>query len=576
MLKLNPRKIPTWQQVQQLPKFLNKKESFSILIALLILTISATILLSRSWLRNSIIIHTSGGSYTEGLIGLPRLINPILANSDVDRDLVKLIYSGLVKYDENGQIVPDLVEGYTIDAEKKIYTFELKDNISWHDKEPLTTDDIVFTIESIKNSEYKSPLKNSFNGVQVKKINDKTVQFSLEKPFSPFLSILTIGIIPKHLWYSIPAFGASLAELNIKPIGSGPYMFKTLIRDAQGNIKQYSLEPFLAYYNQPPFIEELSFKFYPDFQTGVEALENKNIEGLIYLPKENKDLKNKKVNLLNLHFPQYTGIFFNPNNNELLNKVEFREALNLSINKEKVLIEGINGDGQIIHTPILPGLLGYNKELKNEGYNKDKAQKILEELNYILPNSKNFRVKKGTEDNEEPEVLTIKLSTIDQIENVKSLNIIKENWEAIGIKTELEIITKDKIKETIESRDYQAFLYGEVININSGPYPFWHSDQNQYPGLNLSLLANKDIDKYLEEGRKANTEITKEEMLIKFQEKLLELHFAIFLYNPTYIYPLAKKIKGLNELQFINLPADRFNNINSWYIKTKRTLKKSE
>ncbi len=537
---------------------------------------STTVLLSRSWLKNSIIIPAFGGSYTEGLIGAPRLINPILANNDVDRDLVKLIYSGLVKYDENGQIVPDLASGYTIDAERKVYTFELKDNITWHDNEPLTAEDIVFTIESIKNIEYKSPLKNSFNGIEVNKINDRTVQFTLEKPFSPFLSILTIGIIPKHLWYSIPAFGASLAELNIKPVGSGSYIFNTLLRDAQGNIKQYSLKPFNNYYDKSAYIEELSFKFYPDFQTGVEALENNNIEGLIYLPKENKNLKNKKVTLHNLHFPQYTSIFFNPNNNELLKEVEFRRVLDLSIDKERVLSEGINGDGQIIHTPILPGLIGYSEELKNEEYNITKAQEILEELNYILPEEGIFRVKKGTEDDEEPEILTIKLSTVDQIENVKSLNIIKENWEAIGIKTELEIISKSNIKKTIEERNYQTFLYGEVININSGPYPFWHSSQNQYPGLNLSILANKDIDKYLEEARIADSDIAKEEAMIKFQEKLLELHFASFLYNPTYIYPLAKKIKGLNELQFINLPADRFNSINYWYIKTKRTIKKSK
>jgi len=488
--------------------------------------------------------------------------------------LVKLIYSGLVKYDKNGQIVPDLVKGYTINTEKNIYTFELKDNIFWHDNEPLTTDDIVFTIESIKNSEYKSPLKNSFNGIEINKINEKTVQFTLEKPFSPFLSILTIGIIPKHLWYSIPAFGASLAELNIKPIGSGPYMFQMLIRDAAGNIKQYSLEPFTKYYDNQAFIKKLNFKFYPDFQTGVEALENKNIEGLIYLPKENKNIKNKKIDFRNLSFPQYTGIFFNPDNNELLEKIDFRKALDLSINKERVLNEGINGDGQIIHTPILPGLLGYNKELKNEQYNVDKAKEILEKLKYILPKEKKFRIKKGTE--EEPEILSIKLSTVDQIENVKSLNIIKENWEAIGIKTELEIITKDKIKKVIEERNYQAFLYGEVININSGPYPFWHSSQNQYPGLNLSVLANKDIDEYLTTGRETNTNIEEKELMIKFQKKLLELHFAIFLYNPTYIYPIAKKIKSLNELRFINLPADRFNNINSWYIKTKRNFNKNK
>jgi len=490
----------------------------------------------------------------------------------VDRDLVRLIYSGLVKYDENGEIVPDLATGYTIDENKKIYTFELKENIYWHDNEPITTDDILFTIKSIKNLEYKSPLKNSFNGVEINKINDKIIQFTLEEPFSPFLSILTVGIIPKHLWYSIPAFGASLAELNIKPIGSGPYMFKTLIRDSNGNVKQYSLESFSKYYNNV-YIDELNFKFYPDFETGVKALENKNIEGLIYLPKEYKNIKNKKIDLKNLNFPQYTGIFFNPNNNALLKEINFRKILNLSINKKRILNEAINKDGKIIHSPVLPGLLGYNKELKNEEFNFKKSEEILEELGYILTEEENFRIKKETKDEEEQKILSVKITTIDQIENVKTINIIKENWESLGIKTELEIIDKKEIKKVIEERNYQIFLYGEVININYGLYPFWHSSQNQYPGLNLNLLSNKDIDTYLEDERKSNTKTEKEKLINKFQEKLLELHFAIFLYNPTYIYPISKKINGLKDSQFINLPADRFNNINSWYIKTKRTKK---
>jgi len=134
-------------------------------------------------------------------------------------------------------------------------------------------------------------------------------------------------------------------------------------------------------------------------------------------------------------------------------------------------------------------------------------------------------------------------------------------------------VPKDKIKkDVIDARQYEALVFGELINVNSGPYPFWHSSQNEQPGLNLSVIANKDIDEYLELARSAKTTQAKIEPLTNFQNKLLELNFAIFLYNPTYTYPTASKIKGLETLQFINLPADRFNNINSWYIKTKRVL----
>jgi len=579
LLQLNKKKIPSWSQLKQLSKILQKPEKIKLLIILLVFLISASTFTWRMYWRNSIEVPAVGGTYTEGLIGAPQFVNPILANTDVDRDLVRLVFSGLVKLNSNGEIVPDLASAYTIDAEATTYTFELKPNLKWHDGHPLTADDIIFTIERITDPDFKSPLKNSFSGVDVIRINDRTVQFKLAKPFTPFLSIMTVGIIPEHLWYSIPSFSAALTDLNTKPVGSGPYKFKSLTKDTNGNIKNYSLEIFEDYHLDNAYIKELSFKFYEDFMTGVMALQNKNVEGLTYLPEENKDqINNKKINLHDLHYPQYTSVFFNPNNNSLLSDKDFRQALSLGVDKQRILTEVLNGAGQIIHTPILPGMTGYDESIKAAEYNTVAATGILDELGWTLSEDQQFRTKtvEGDDDEEDQvEELSIKLTTIDQSASVKIVSIIKENWEAIGIKTTLDIIPKDKIKkDVIDSRKYEVLVFGELININSGPYPFWHSSQNKHPGLNLSVLANKDIDAYLEEARNAKTDQAKIEPLVNFQKKLLELNFAIFLYNPTYTYPTASKIKGLESLQFINLPADRFNNINSWYIKTKRTLTK--
>ncbi len=567
--QLNKKKIPSWQQLKKITEVLDKKEKFQALIALIIFITSLFGLGWQLFLHHSVAVPAYGGSYAEGLIGSPNFINPTLATSDVDRDLVKLIFSGLVKFDGQGNIVPDLAAGYTIDAEQKVYTFELKDEIYWHDGEKILADDVVFTVNRIKDPEFKSPLRSSFNGIQINKLNDRTVQFTLEQPFAPFLSILTFGIIPEHLWYSIPAFSAELAELNKKPIGSGPYKLKSLTKDQNGNIKNYTLVAWDKYYEGQPYIDELMLKFYPDFETAVAALENKNIEGLVYLPRQYKDeIKNKELVLKNLRFPQYTGLFFNPNNNELLKNVDFRKALALAIDKKRILTEALNNDGQIIEAPILPGLLGYNPEIKDVAFDPAAAADILQKLKWVLPedNSSKFRRQNDQE-------LTIKLTTIDQPENVKAVSIIQEAWEAIGIKTELDIVAKSRIKtDTIEPRAYQVLLFGQVININSGPYPFWHSSQIQGAGLNLSIFADKDIDANLEKSRTAKTDSEKIELLKNFQTKLLANHFAIFLYNPTYIYPVSKKLQGLENLGFINVAADRFVNINTWYINTKRQL----
>lgn len=571
LLKLNKRKLPKPSQLKQLPKFLSRPEKIQLNIALLILIASLAILGVRLYEKKSYAVAAYGGEYIEGLIGVPRLINPILATSDSDRDLVKLMFAGLMRQDENGELIADLAQAYTIDATQTVYTFELRDDIRWHDNVPIKADDIIFTINSIKNPDYKSPFRSSFSGVTVQKINDKTVQFRLESPFPSFLSVLTIGIMPEHLWYSIPALGVNLTDLNIRPVGSGPYQFKSYTRDSSGNIRSYILEAYHNYHLGRPYIKNLHLKFYPDFETAVSALQNKNIDGLIYLPKEFKDrLNDKRLALYNLQFPQYTAIFFNPQNNQLLANNDFRHALALGVNKQKILDEVIGGDGQLIESPILPGLLGYDPEIKGEGYDPEAAKEILENLGWKIQDGDTFR-SKGQDENKE--ILSLKITSIDQSENVKALAILQENWQKIGINAELEIIARERIRrDIIEPRNYQALVFGQVINANSGPYPFWHSSQSQNPGLNLSVLTNRDLDSYLESIRSSQNQEEKIEFLEKFQNKLLELNFAIFLYNPTYTYPVEEKIKGPGNLKFINLSSDRFNEVHTWYIKTKRTL----
>lgn len=577
LLKLNRKKIPNWQQIKQLPKVLNPLEKIQLNTALIVLILAVITLGWRFYMNTSQTEAARGGNYTEGLIGSPNLINPILATSDVDRDLVRLIYAGLMKFDENGNLMPDLASAYNIDASQKIYTFELRSNLKWHNGENITAEDVVFTFNSLKNPEFKSPYRTSFNGINVSKVDDTTIQFTLDKPMSSFLSLLTIGLVPEHLWYSIPAVGAPLSDLNIKPIGAGPYKFKSLTRDSSGNIKNYNLTAYNDYHHGTPFINELTFKFYPDYETAVTALQNKNVEGLIYLPNQYKNtLASNSLKLYNLHFPQYTAVFFNPANNSLLNDGDFRRALALAIDKDRILNEVLNGDGQTLATPILPGTLGFDNELKAESYSPDKAKELLEKLAWHTSPDHAFRVKenKNAKADDPVQELSIKLTTIDQSDNTKIISLIKEAWENIGIKTELEIISKDRIRQdVIETRNYQALVFGEVLNNASGPYPFWHSSQTKYPGLNLSIFSNKEIDRNLEIARGAGDDAAKIEALKNFQKKLLELNYSIILYNPTYTYPTASKIKGLDSLQFINAPADRFNNINTWYIKTKRVLK---
>ena len=433
--------------------------------------------------------------------------------------------------------------------------------------QPLTIDDIIFTVTNIQDPEWQSQLKSALGNVQMEKLDETTVRFILKEPLANFLNSLTFGILPKHKWLTVPAANATLAELNKKPVGTGPFMFASLTKDKNGNIRTYTLKRNDDYYGQKPYLKEISFKFYGDFESATDALANKNIQGLNLLPQEfqAKVEKNKSLRYYSLSLPQYTAIFFNTKRNDVLQAVQVRQALAYAINRQLILQESLDQKGAIINGPILPGFIGYHPDIKKYTYDPETAKKLLDEAGWKLVQDEgtSAMVRKKND-----QILQLTLTTVEKIEYTNALNIIKKNWGDIGVSTNIEIIGKDRIKnDIIEPRSYDALLFGEIIK--SDPYPFWHSSQMASPGANLAVWANRDVDQVLEEARTMENleEINKK--YIHFQNIISQYVPAIFLYNPIHTYPVDEMIKGITTTR-ITTPADRFNKITDWYIKTER------
>jgi len=172
-------------------------------------------------------VPREGGLYREAVVGAPQLINPLYAPAnEVDTDISRLIFSGLLRYDEHGVLVPDVALSYEINEEQTEYTFLLRSDAIWHDGTPLTINDVLFTYGAIQDPVYASPLRVSFQGVTIAALDDTRIQFVLEKPFAPFLGSLTAGIIPEHIWANIDPRNARLSPFNLKPVGSGPFQFR--------------------------------------------------------------------------------------------------------------------------------------------------------------------------------------------------------------------------------------------------------------------------------------------------------------------------------------------------------------
>jgi len=511
------------------------------------------------------------------MVGFPRYINPILAQTnDVDRDIAKVVFSGLLKYNSEGKLEPDLAEKYSISPDGKTYTFSLKKNIKWHDGEKLLADDVIWTVQAIQNPDYKSPLRMSWRGVEVEKIDDFTFSFKLSNVYAPFLNNLTFGILPKHIWEKISSTNFPLAEYNLKPIGSGPYKFKEIQKDKAGTIKSLKLEAWSDYYFKEPYIKTIVFKFFKDEDSAIGAYNIKEVDGLNFISAANLSKLKNNFNLNKFILPRYFAVFFNQTQSKVLSDKNVRQALAYGVNKDELIEKALSSQAQIINLPLPEIIFQPPPNLKTYNFNLEEAAKILDEAKWLQKDGTNLREKTIDAANlHENLALEFSLMTVDTPELIQVANLLKSNWEKIGAKINLEIKSIAEIQENIRNRQYQALLFGEVLGLNPDLFAFWHSSQKKDPGLNLSLYDNKEADKLLEEIRQELNEETRNQKYEQFQKLILEDLPAIFLYSPVYLYPVSKNIKvdEPDKLKIISIPSERFSKIENWYIETERVWK---
>ncbi len=521
----------------------------------------------KSYLDNTQAVAADGGEYTEAMVGQVRFANPILSQTnDIDADLVSLTFSSLLKTNEKGNLENDLAESYEISEDKLTYTFHIKQDVKWHDGENLTTDDIIYTIKTIQDDNYYSPLIANWKGVRTEKVDDYTMRFILKNVYSPFLNNLTFGILPQHLWEQISANEFPLSELNFQPVGSGPYKFKNLKKDKNGKIISMTLEKNYDFYGQKPHIKKITLMFYQNESDAISAFNRKEVEGINYLSPENLnkivDLDNKNVSRLNI--PRYYAVFFNQTQSKALADKTVRLALAYAVNKDDLVSEILKNEGQKVETPIPSQLLGYNPNTKIYNFDKEYAKTLLDGAGWIDNNGDGIR-EKGEEK------LEFTLVATNWTYIAATATELQAMWKEIG--AEVKIETAENIQDDyIKSRAYQSILFGEILSYDPDPFAFWHSSQKKDPGLNLALYDNSDADKILEEARKETDPNIRAQKYQEFQNLVIEDIPAIFLYSPNYIYIQHNSIKGMN-IENIIVPSDRFNNVENWYIKTKRIAK---
>ena len=516
-------------------------------------------------------VPTYGGTLTEGIIGTPRFINPVLASSDADRDITALVYSGLMRADNNGRLINDMAEKYEISEDGLVYIFTLKPDLVWQDGEPITADDIVFTIEKIKDPSMKSPKRGGWEGVSAEKVDDKTVKFSLKKQYAPFMENTTLGILPMHIWETMSSDQIASSEMNTRPIGSGPYKISEIKRNSVGIISSYEMNSNNNFALGRPNVKKMIIQFYPSEKEILDAYQKGEVEAINAInPQDLAKIKTSN-NIQALYLPRIFGLFLNQNNAKVLTKKEIRQALDLSVDRKKIIDDVLKGFGMELFHPLPQGTFGALSKDETVIYSPEKAKELLDKNGWKMNTSENVLEKKI---GKEVFRFSFSISTSDAPELKETANLLKSMWEAIGAKIDVKVFeTGDLSQNIIRPRKYDSLLFGEVVGRDPDPFAFWHSSQRNDPGLNVAIYANIKVDNILEEARGIEDEVVRAEKYKEFQEEVAKDTPAIFLFSPKFIYITPKNLKGLEAMEKVTIPSERFSMIHQWYKATNKVWK---
>ncbi|MBI4101301.1 hypothetical protein HY441_02400 [Candidatus Microgenomates bacterium] len=503
----------------------------------------------------------AGGTVVEGSLGKITTINPLFPENASSSSAAKLVFSGLVKRNGAGEIVPELAKEWQISEDGTEYTFKLNPNIDWHDGQPFSSGDVVFTIQTIQNPDTRSPLNSSFRDIQVSAPDGETIKFKLPTAFAPFLELMTVGIIPEHILSRAKPAEIRILDFNQRPIGTGPFRFEQILPDQN----ELHLLANRNYVQGAPLLSRIVIKTFDNYEALAEALKSRLITSVggfdVYQLDRFQSIP--RVSLAKFPIATQAFVFFNTQKAGVDNK-QLRRALTQATNLHHIAWL-LNGRVEPARSPLLRQQVGYDASILQLPYDQDQARKLLEAEGWIA-GSDGMRSKSGQ---------PLQFELVSQNNDIypQVANELQQEWQAVGVKLNVKLISSDELNQSyLRARNYEMIL--APISLGSDPdvYSYWHSSQIQDPGLNLSLYKSAQADAGLEAGR---TRLDPKLRAAKYKTFLMAWQGdapAIALLRHNFFY-ITRGVTGI-DVNFLAEPSDRFHNVHQWYVRTQPTLKR--
>jgi peptide/nickel transport system substrate-binding protein len=527
--------------------------------------------------------------YREGVLGHPESISPLTARTQADRDLVALVFAGLVRNGPNGTLVPDLAARWAVGENGKTWTFVLRDDAYWHDGTPVTAADVAFTIHTLQDPDYSGPRSTSWAGVTVQATGERTVRFTLDIPIGGFLQAATQPIAPAHLLADVPVSSLPDHNFSQRPVGSGRFALVTRERDlivlrppdAPSEGPSPAAEPeatdslaTIAPTARPelprPYLDAIEFHYYEDPDALAADYEAGRLDAVSGVdPAIAAEIAgNPQSHLLRYPGSTLTAVLFNLRpGHPAFNTSTVRLALLRAIDREALIDEVFGGSAARADGLIPSSSPLFDAEASTPvPYDPEEAEFRLEKLGWKRIDGQ-WRLP-GEDD-----PFTIELLSPDEAANpvaFAAAEVVARNWTAFGISTRhTGLPAAEFVGERLTRGEYDAAVGDIAIGLDPDLYPLLASTQTVSGGSNVIGLQDSTLDRLLVQAREPGTETERKEAYRALQEQLTKGRYIIPLAFADETTVVHDEVVGPS-LRQVSDPSDRFWDVLTWRLADDR------
>lgn len=527
-----------------------------------------------------------GGEYVEAIVGAPQTYNPLLARTDAELVLARLLFSGLTRPAAGSAggsppIEGDLAERWEVSEDARTYTFHLREGARWHDDQPVTAADVVFTVKLIQDPAIpdiqKTRLAGAWHKAVVEKVDDRTVRVVLPEAYAPFLSAAMLSIVPAHLLAEVPP--EQLAQdrfSSFAPVGSGRFRLAPREGAAASEDRLVRFDQHWANKGNQPYLDAVVLRYYETPEEAVGAVGRREVQGMGRVPSDALDrlANDDRIRLIEALQSGYTAIYLNASD-PLLRNASVRQALSLALDRDDLIQAKalLGGHGIKGTSPIPPGSWAHNDALPPPDFDPAQAAEVLDEAGWVDSDGDEIRDRDG-----QPLHFTLSVRGDNPL-LVDMAAAVQKGWRSVGIQVDVQEIQGANLAATLGTRAFSALLFSvELPYYDPDPYALWHSSQIDAPGQNYAGFNSPDADQLLVDARRAHPiqgQPERRELYNRFQAIFAEQLPALIIAYPAYTYVVADPAIGNVQLpSLVVQPADRFLSLPDWYARTERVFRR--